>query len=54
MTLTVVQLLQLLCNAPLDAEVHVAYDSGCAYSDAKSVEIDTEHNVVYISTEETE
>lgn len=50
MTMTVQQLIEALERAPRDAEVRIAYDSGCAYSDAKSVEI--EQDCIYISSEE--
>lgn len=51
--MTVFQLLLALKNADPRAIVRVAYDSGCAYSDAKSVEFSTEQGIkfVYISTE---
>lgn len=39
--MTVRQLLLKLQGAKPEAEVRVAYDSGCAYSDAKSVEFST-------------
>jgi hypothetical protein len=54
--MTVRQLLLALQHAKPEAEVRVAYDSGCAYSDAKTVEMTIEQGkpIVYISTEEEE
>jgi hypothetical protein len=51
--MTVKELIERLHDAPPEAEVRLAYDSGCAYSEAKSVEIDG-GAFIYISTEESE
>ena len=55
MTITVAELIEKLKSAPPDAEVRLAHSSGCAYDDARSVEIDPAYpDFIYISTEETE
>ena len=52
--MTVAELRELIKDAEDCAVVRVAYNSGCSYDDANSVEFDTEGGfpVVYISTEE--
>lgn len=50
--MTVRELITLLQAAPPEAEVRLSYDSGCCYSDARSVEIiEWEPDHIYISTE---
>lgn len=52
--MTVNELIALLQAAPPEAEVRLAYDSGCCYGDAKSVEMFEDDDHIYISTEEPE
>jgi hypothetical protein len=51
---TVKELIEQLQTAMPESKVRLAYNSGCSYDAAKSVEITREHNepIVYISTEE--
>lgn len=50
--MTVEELIGILQTLPVKAEVRIAYDSGCAYDDAKSVSAPDapDHKYIYIST----
>lgn len=52
--MTVADLIAKLQDADPNSVVYLAYNSGCSYDDARSVEIDRDHDgpIVFISTQE--